>query len=330
MSSPGSGAFSTAPLPVALRHTTIRPGSAEVSAADTVAAHQATVETSSVAITSPSARALGRVRTSGVRPALIAVAHGSRDPRSAATMYAVVEQLAAARPDVDVRLAFLDLNAPSVDQVVDAIAAEGHSHAVVVPLLLGRAFHARVDLPGMLAAARTRHPRLRLTQADVLGPDPRLITALRDRVLDRLDSEFHSGAPSPVARTDAQSTHAAFDPVPRLGVAVAAVGSSSAAANARTAEVARHLAAITGWDTEICFATTEPSITEAQSRLRARGADQILVAPWFLAPGLLTDRLSAAAPDLAHAEVIGAHPALTDIACDRYHAATTTALTMSA
>ncbi|MEV6069043.1 sirohydrochlorin chelatase [Nocardia sp. NPDC052001] len=243
-----------------------------------------------------------------MRPALIAVAHGSRDPRSAATMYAVVEQLAAARPDVDVRLAFLDLNAPSVDQVVDAIAAEGHSHAVVVPLLLGKAFHARVDLPGMLAAARSRHPRLRLTQADVLGPDPRLITALRDRALDRLGA----------------------DPVGRVGIAVAAVGSSSATANARTGQVARDLTALTGWDTEICFATTEPSITEAQSRLRARGADQILVAPWFLAPGLLTDRLSAAAAQLPHAEVIGAHPLLIDTICDRYAAAATTALTLSA
>ncbi|MFB7724736.1 sirohydrochlorin chelatase [Nocardia sp. NPDC056100] len=328
MSSPGSGAFSTAPLPVPLRHTTIQRGAGRITSAN-AAPHPATAETRGGATPSASTRTLGPVRTTEVRPALIAVAHGSRDPRSAATMYAVVEQLAAARPDLDVRLAFLDLNAPSVDQVVDAVAAAGHSHAVVVPLLLGNAFHARVDLPGMLAAARTRHPRLRLTQADVLGPDPRLITALRDRVLDQLDSEFHSGTVSPVAHTNVRSTRTAFDPVPRLGIAVAAVGSSSAAANARTAEVARHLAALTGWDTEICFATTEPSITEAQSRLRARGADQILVAPWFLAPGLLTDRLSAAA-QLPHAEVIGAHPLLIDIVCDRYAAAATTALTLSA
>ncbi|MFE3028948.1 sirohydrochlorin chelatase, partial [Nocardia tengchongensis] len=105
-------------------------------------------------------------------PALIAVAHGSRDPRSAATMRDVVERIAAQRPDLDVRLAFLDLSTPSVDQVIDAVAADGHSHAVVVPLLLGNAFHARVDLPGLLDAARDRHPRLRLTQAEVLGPDP--------------------------------------------------------------------------------------------------------------------------------------------------------------
>lgn len=286
MSSPGSGAFSTAPLPVALRHADIRLHAAPG-------------------------------RTTSTRPALIAVAHGSRDPRSAATMHAVAEQLAATRPDVDVRLAFLDLSAPSVDQVVDAIAADGHSHAIVVPLLLGNAFHARVDLPGMLDAARARHPRLRLTQADVLGPDTRLVTALRDRVLEQL-----AGASALIAdRKSAQ----------RLGIAVAAVGSSSAAANARTAEVARQLGALTGWDTEICFATTEPTIVEAVAKLRARGADQVLVAPWFLAPGLLTDRLLNATPEVTHAEVIGAHNALTEIVWDRYYAAAaTTTLTLSA
>ncbi|MEV6274932.1 sirohydrochlorin chelatase [Nocardia sp. NPDC051832] len=245
-------------------------------------------------------------------PALIAVAHGSRDPRSAATMAAVVAEIAAARPDLDVRLAFLDLSAPSVEQVVDAVAAQGHTHAVVAPLLLGSAFHARVDLPGLLDAARARHPQLRLTQADVLGPDPRLIGALRDRVLD--------AAPNALSRNLGR----------RLGVAVAAVGSSSAAANARTADVARRLALLTGWHTEICFATTEPTVTAAISRLRARGADQVLVAPWFLAPGLLTDRLAAAAPEVLHANVIGPHSALTDIAWDRFDAARSTPLALSA
>ncbi|WP_433662981.1 sirohydrochlorin chelatase [Nocardia sp. CA-128927] len=248
------------------------------------------------------------------RPALIAVAHGSRDPRSAATMSAVAAELAATRPGFDVRLAFLDLNAPSVEQVVDAVAAQGHTHAVVAPLLLGNAFHARVDLPGMLAAARARHPQLQLTQADVLGPDTRLVAALRDRVSEASASMRESlGAWSN-----------------RLGVAVAAVGSSSPAANARTAEVARRLAALTGHLTEICFATTEPSLPQAISRLRARGADDVLVAPWFLAPGLLTNRLVTAAPNVVHANVIGPHAVLTDIVWNRYDAALANVLTMSA
>ncbi|MFI9505188.1 sirohydrochlorin chelatase [Nocardia sp. NPDC052566] len=266
------------------------------------------------------------------RPALIAVAHGSRDPRSAATMSAVVADIAAARPDLDVRLAFLDLNTPSVEQIVDAVAAQGHTHAVVAPLLLGNAFHARVDLPELLATAGARHPQLLLTQADVLGPDPRLIAALRDRISETLAAQPDS--PSTQACTEfctaadlGETTHAHAD---RIGIAVAAVGSSSPAANARTAEVARRLSAITGWHTEICFATTEPTVTEAISRLRARGATEILIAPWFLAPGLLTDRLAAAAPNHPHTPVIGPHPTLTEIVLARYDTAVNTLLPLSA
>jgi sirohydrochlorin ferrochelatase len=234
----------------------------------------------------------------GERPALIAVAHGSRDPRSAATMFAVVEELAATHPELDVRLAFLDLSTPSVEQVVNAVAAAGHTEATVVPLLLGSAFHARVDLPGLLAAARARHPRLRLTQADVLGPDPRLVGALRERVL-ATGADPHDAT---------------------LGIAVAAVGSSSQAANRRTEQIGRLLAAGTAWRTETCFATTEPGVTQAVSRLCEWGCDRIVVAPWFLAPGLLTDRLAEAAPALLHAPPIGAHPLVAEVVASRYTA----------
>ncbi|WP_281198511.1 sirohydrochlorin chelatase [Nocardia vermiculata] len=242
------------------------------------------------------------------RPAFIAVAHGSRDPRSAATMSALVGEIARVRPDLDVRLAFLDLNTPSVEQVVDAVAAHGHTEAVVVPLLLGSAFHARVDLPGILANARNRHPLLRLVQADVLGTDERLIDALREQVVD--------------AGADPADTG--------LGVAVAAVGSSSVAANRITERAAVAVRNGTAWQSAICFATLEPSLSSAVSQLRAAGARRVIVAPWFLAPGLLTDRIAAAAPELPHASPLGPHRLLAEVARDRYRTATHRPLGLSA
>ncbi|WP_137723680.1 sirohydrochlorin chelatase [Prescottella subtropica] len=235
---------------------------------------------------------------------LIAVAHGSRDPRSARVVVAAVAAIRAQRPDLDVRLAFLDLTAPSVDRVVDAVAAEGHSAAVVVPLLLGSAFHARVDLPGILAGARARHPRLALVQADVLGGDPRLVGAVRDRVV---------------------AAGAAVDD-PETGVVLAAVGSSHAAANRRVNRLTAVLSAGTRWSTSACFATAaQPSVGQAISSLHAQGARRVVIAPWFLAPGLLTDRLGDAAlvadPDVVFADPIGAHPNLAAVVFDRYAAA---------
>ncbi|WP_433491965.1 sirohydrochlorin chelatase [Nocardia grenadensis] len=245
-------------------------------------------------------------------PTLVAVAHGSRDPRSAATVTALLDRVRAARPGTPAHLAFLDLNAPPVGQVLDSVAATGETAAVVVPLLLGSAFHARVDLPALMAGAAARNPRLRLTQADVFGADPRLIGVLRERVRAVRDR------------------HGWEEPPARLGIALAAVGSSAAAANRRTAGLARRFAARTGHPTEICFATAEPTLAQATARLRARGADRVLVAPWFLAPGLLTDRLRDQDPLLPHAEVLGPDPVLAEIVWDRYDAALARALPLSA
>ncbi|WP_432420704.1 sirohydrochlorin chelatase, partial [Nocardia farcinica] len=237
-------------------------------------------------------------------PALRGAGHGSREPRSAATAATGAERVAAARPGVTVRPAFLDLSAPAVDRVVDALARAGHTRIVAVPLLLGNAFHARVDLPGLLAAARRAHPLLRVDRSEVLGPDPRLVAALADRVRETSES---SARPLPVAGQ-------------RLGVVVAAVGASSAAANARTRRVATALTAHTGWATEIGFATAAPGVPDAARRLYARGADRVVVAHYFLAPGLLTDRIADSAPDLAHTAPLGTHPALIDLVWDRYDA----------
>jgi sirohydrochlorin ferrochelatase len=77
-----------------------------------------------------------------------------------------VDRVQWLRPDLDVRLAFLDLCAPGLDAVLTTV-----SRAVVVPLLLGRAFHADVDVPGAVSRAVTARPKLDVRVADVLGPD---------------------------------------------------------------------------------------------------------------------------------------------------------------
>src|ERR1700751_4846882 len=78
---------------------------------------------------------------------LVLTAHGSRDPRSAANARAVAGQVARMRPDLDVRLAFCELNAPSLMDVLNVCPAA----AFVTPLLLADAHHARVDIPAQIA-----------------------------------------------------------------------------------------------------------------------------------------------------------------------------------
>jgi sirohydrochlorin ferrochelatase len=225
---------------------------------------------------------------------LVLTAHGSRDPRSGANADAVAERLAMMRPDLDVRLAFLELNAPNF---VDVLAGLPDSHrAVVAPLLLASAYHARLDIPKQIADAGAHGIR----QADVLGEDERLVKVLRERLVEVGVSPLDGD----------------------LGVMVVAIGSSNLAANARTSKVAARLAAGTRWaGATTAFATRpEASVARAADRLRRRGARRLVIAPWFLAPGRITDGVSNFARDNAipMAAPLGAHRLVAETVLDRY------------
>lgn len=113
------------------------------------------------------------------KPVLLVIAHGSRDPRHAATVHALVRRVRSLRPDVRVETGFLDFNVPSVQGVLESLAVQGVRDVVALPLLLTRAFHAKADIPAVLADAP---PQLRIRQAEVLGPSPLLLSALERRL----------------------------------------------------------------------------------------------------------------------------------------------------
>ena len=128
---------------------------------------------------------------------LVAVAHGSKDPRAAATISQLLARtrLRAASRDlagIDVKAAFLDHCAPSLPQVLGALGAPGAlgpvasaAECIVVPLLLTAAYHSKTDIPARLAEARAALPRLAARYAGTLGPHPLLLTALERRLASR-------------------------------------------------------------------------------------------------------------------------------------------------
>jgi sirohydrochlorin ferrochelatase len=225
---------------------------------------------------------------------LVLTAHGSADPRSAANAHETAEGVRRLRPGLDVRVAFCEQNTPNLADVLRTVVP---GSAVVVPLLLADAYHARVDIPAMIADSGS-HAR----QAGVLGEDDRLVHVLRQRLEQ-----------AGVSRLD-----------PRVGVIVAAVGSSNTHANERTATVAADLVLGTGWTAAAAFATgPTPTPADAAATLTARGATRLVVAPWFLAPGRITDRVAAFAHThgLPMTAPLGAHRQVAETVLDRYDAA---------
>lgn len=100
------------------------------------------------------------------RSALIAVAHGTRSSAGQRQIRDLAAAVARRRPDLDVRLAYVDVQSPHVADVIPACG-----DAVVVPLLLSAGYHVRVDIAD--AVAGTSVP-----VTAPLGPDDVLVASM--------------------------------------------------------------------------------------------------------------------------------------------------------
>ncbi|MET8556192.1 sirohydrochlorin chelatase [Streptomyces sp. NPDC004959] len=236
-------------------------------------------------------------------PALLVVAHGSRDPRHAATVRALVARVRRLRPGLTVETAFLDFAEPSVPDALARLAAEGAHEVVALPLLLTRAFHAKSDIPAVLEAARRALPgrRVRVRLARVLGPSPLLTAALERRL-----------AEAGVRRAERAST----------AVVLASAGSSDPEAATVLDGLARQWRGASWGAVRLAFASARgPRTEEAVRELRAAGWARIAVAPYVLAPGFLPDRIARGARESGAdvlAQELGPAPEVARLLVRRY------------
>jgi sirohydrochlorin ferrochelatase len=234
-------------------------------------------------------------------PALVALAHGSRDKRSSATIKALVAEVRALRPDLKIEAAFLELSRPTFGTVVDRLVKAGHEEIVVVPLLLSDAYHAKVDVPSAVAEQAARHEGLQIRAAHILGMEASFLEVLDLRLRDALKQ-------ARVRELDA--------------LVLAAAGSSDPLANQAVTRLARVWGTHHRLPVKAAYASASPPATgEAVRAFRGEGRRHIAVASMFLAPGFLPDRaaeLALEAGAVAVSEPLGAHPELARAVLARY------------
>ncbi|MEV6396751.1 sirohydrochlorin chelatase [Streptomyces sp. NPDC051907] len=240
------------------------------------------------------------------QPTLVAVAHGSRDPRALVTVTALLDLVRELRPGLDVRLGHIELNEPLLPDTLAALGPAGN--AVLVPLMLGRGYHVKHDLPQAAEASPCAQTRV----AAPLGPHPLLVEALCSRLAEAGWRDEDSGSRG-------------------AAVVLAAAGSrdpESAADARRTAEMLSER--LEGTPVLAAFASgAVPAVPAAVRALAARGRHRIAVASYFASPGLFASRSAAAAPWTA-ADPIGAHPALARLVLHRYDQAVAAARPLGA
>jgi sirohydrochlorin ferrochelatase len=215
-------------------------------------------------------------------PTLLAVAHGTAEPAGVTEIRRLVDLVRAQRPNTPVELGWLERADPPADEVLGRLAGA----VVIVPVLLSTGYHVKVDIARLAGRPQTMI-------AGQLGPDPRLVEVVRQRLQ--------------VGRR------------PGADVVLFGAGSSDPEAYQQLTEAAiglrRALAA-----TEDAEPVVQPRFLtdpDWSAGLRA-GSD---VAGYLLAPGFFADRLRAWAGQLPAGFVappIGAHPLVAELIWDRY------------
>jgi sirohydrochlorin ferrochelatase len=158
--------------------------------------------------------------------------------------------------------------------------------AIIVPLLLTSGYHVRVDIASGVDGVNA-------VATPPLGAGHELVDVLADRI-------------------------AAAGPAD--AVVLAAAGSSDARSRADIAAVARALPG----QTRIGYASTNaPRVPDVVARLRADGAERVVIAAYLLVDGLFYQSLHRAGADDVTAPLV-THPAVVDVVLHRYDAAVLT------
>ncbi|WP_138760277.1 sirohydrochlorin chelatase [Modestobacter altitudinis] len=223
---------------------------------------------------------------------LVACAHGTRNPTGRRLIGELALAARALRPGLRTTAAFVDVQPPTVVDVVAGLAGSG-TPAVVVPLLLSGGYHVHVDIAGAVAD----HPTA--VAARPLGPDQRLVAVLTDRLV--------AAGADPRDRTTA--------------VVLAAAGSSDPRSVADVEGTAGLLQQ--GWAGPVTTgygSAARPTVPDAVTAARRAGAERVVVAAYLLAPGHFSDKLQGAGADVVTAPLLP-DERIAAVLLDRYDAA---------
>jgi sirohydrochlorin ferrochelatase len=222
---------------------------------------------------------------------LVTVAHGTRSGEGNDVAIELT-RLAGAALGVEAVTSYVELQEPLL---ADALAMSDVS-TVVVPLLLSRGYHTRVDLPGALESAPGE---VALTEA--LGPSTALAKAQMARLIE---------AGATPGQLEAGAT-------PGQPVVLVAAGSQDPVATDDLAAAAVLLGALWGSD---CRLATIAAGDVASVVMPGDAVSTYLLAPGYFARTLADDARAAGASMVS--DVLGTHPAVVDLICERYLSAT--------
>jgi sirohydrochlorin ferrochelatase len=196
-------------------------------------------------------------------PDIVLLAHGSPDPRHAKGVETLADNVRTLAPDRSVHTAYLDHHAPGPRET----AAELGSRALVVPVLLTPAYHAKVDVPAAVDQM-VADSGAQVGVAAALGPHHLLLAAAEELLAAQ-----------------------GIEPDPSTAVVLYAAGSSDSAAVATVGQtIADHPR--DGWGRWGVAALDGGATMEQVLRTMPDEVERTVAVSFMVAEGILRDRMA--------------------------------------
>lgn len=117
---------------------------------------------------------------------LVLFGHGARDPAWSRPLEELRDRIASRRPDLAVRLAFLEFMKPGLPEVVADDVARGVTRVLIVPVFIAQGGHVRREVSAEVDAIARAHPGIRVELAGAVGEVSAVQEAIADYVLAQL------------------------------------------------------------------------------------------------------------------------------------------------
>ena len=203
--------------------------------------------------------------------------HGSRSQAAVDEFAVLAQRLPSYLPDWPVEYGYLEFANPVIRDGLDNLREQGCDTILAVPGMLFAAMHAKNDIPSVLNTYAAKHD-LTVRYGRELGVDPKMIRAASQRVqaaMDRADAEDGVVAPQDTC------------------LVVIGRGASDPDANSNVSKIARILweGMGFGWCEVGYSGVTFPLVQPCLEHVAKLGYKRVVVFPYFLFTGILSDRI---------------------------------------
>nr|VFK28120.1 MAG: sirohydrochlorin cobaltochelatase [Candidatus Kentron sp. MB]VFK32935.1 MAG: sirohydrochlorin cobaltochelatase [Candidatus Kentron sp. MB] len=204
---------------------------------------------------------------------ILLVGHGSRGPDGNRETEEFAEQWRARRPDLDIRLCYIELANVLLDEGLDDATFDAE-RVIVVPLIINAAGHVKTEIPEEIAKARVRNPDVEFIYVPHLGACDPILAILKRRLHQTMRD---------LDMPDPKTT----------GIILLSRGSSDPMANGDVAQMARWLFEASEHElVDIAFTgITHPRLERVVQRQARLGMMQMVILPYYLFTGRLIERI---------------------------------------